>query len=121
MTVARRFIAGSVYYTGLRPGGTAEYRRSWVKAEGPTLLILVGTIRRSPAHHIDNTGVGVVLVGDLVRERLRARRFAAEIALATEISTVTSGTKSNLNTSTGDKSPAYFRSSLRDTPPPRRR
>jgi hypothetical protein len=116
MTVARRFIAGSVYYTGLRPGGTAEYRRSCVKAEGPPLLNLVGRICRSPAHHIDNTGVGVALVGDPVRERLRARRFA----LATEISIVTSGTKSNLNTSTGDKSPAYFRSSLRDTPPPRR-
>jgi hypothetical protein len=73
MTVARRFIAGSVYYTGLRPGGTAEYRRSCVKAEGPPLLNLVGRICRSPAHHIDNTGVG-----DPVRERLRARRFAPE-------------------------------------------
>jgi hypothetical protein len=59
------------YYTGLRPGGgTSEYRRSCVKAEGPPLQNLVGRIRRPPAHHIDNTGVG--------RDRLRARRFAAE-------------------------------------------
>jgi len=67
------------YYTGLRPGGgTSDYRRSCVKAEGPPLQNLVGRIRRPPAHHIDNTGVGVALGGDPVRDRLRARRFAAE-------------------------------------------
>ena len=42
MTVARRFIAGSVNYTGLRPGATAECRRSCVKAEGPPLLNAAG-------------------------------------------------------------------------------
>ena len=44
-----------------------------VKAEGPPLLNLVGRIGRSPAHHIDN-----IRVGDPIRQRLRARRFAAE-------------------------------------------
>jgi hypothetical protein len=53
-----------LYYTGLRPGGTPENRRSCVKAEGPP----------SPAHHIDITGVVVVLSGDRVRDRLRHRR-----------------------------------------------
>ena len=85
-----------------------------IKAEGSPLLMLVREDRplTCPSHR------------QYTSRRSNPGTFtcppiARRIALATEISIVTSGAKANLNTSTGDKSSAYFRSSLRNTPPPR--
>jgi hypothetical protein len=77
-------------YTGLRPGGTSEYRRSCVKAEGSPLVKfrLKDTSLTRPSHRHYRSGSPKAAIQSGI---VYVPAYSPRIALATEISIVPAG------------------------------